>query len=77
MCHMPFLPTIYSGFSSYDRLFNAVNGINSLVDISQHIRIGIYVWVFKANISIKTPYLSDGKGLDDITILHLSLRILN
>ena len=76
MCHVPFLPTLKGWLSSWNRMFNAVDSIDNPVDISQHIRIGINVWVFKANVSIERPHLSDGKRLDDKTILHPSFRIL-
>ena len=77
MCHMPFLPPFNGRFPSQSRLFNAVDGINSPINITQHISIGICVGVFQTHISIKRPYLSDGQGFDDITIPHSSLRIKN
>lgn len=77
MRHMLFLPPFNGGLPSWSRLLNAVDGINGLVDISQHVVVGICVRVFLANVSVENPYLSNGKRLDDIIILHPSLRILN
>ena len=77
MRHVPLLPSFDCWFPPRYRLFYAVNGINGFVDVSQHIVVGIYIRVFLAHIPIETPYLSDGKRLDGIVILHLSLRILS
>lgn len=74
---MPFLPSFNGRLPSWNRLLNAVDGINRIVDISQHIIVRIYVGVFQTHIPIERPHLSDGKWFDGIFILHLSPCILS
>lgn len=77
LSHIPFLPSFNPRFPPQGGLLNAVDCINCLVDISQHIIVRINVRVSQAYIPVERSHLSDGKRLDNIVILHPSLRRLN